>query len=186
MKTKLYESLKPENIHSGNRAPASDIWGDPLRFHFYCTYFKMPWEFMFHRDITELPARISTCDYNSQHTSRPRTKWEPVIPDKHLVLPAILRFHKDLSTNHSFICVFLLFWLSNGIMATSLGPQNALTLLVGGLYSTTFHHWEEMRWCYDECGRCLFFSDEHKGDGGFSVSQMFPRAWCCLKNWAHS
>ena len=43
---------------------------------------------------------------------------------------------------------------------------------------------QEMRWCHDECGWCLFYTDELKDDCGFSVSQMLSMTRS--ENWAHS
>lgn len=148
-------------------------------------YFMMPWEFMFHpadADIIGPAAPISTSNYNSQHTSPPRTKWEPVIPDKLRVLPAILWFW-GLS-HPSFLHLSVLFfsvWLSNG--ATAKATPNALT----PRWSVKSNHfpplrWQEMRWCHDECGRCLFQTDELKSDCGLTVSQMLSMMMC--ENWA--
>ena len=42
--------------------------------------------------------------------------------------------------------------------------------------------WQEMRWCHDECGRCLFYTDELEDDCSCAASQM----WSMMMsgNWA--
>lgn len=84
---------------------------------------------LFH-DALRLHVSPSRCWYHLTHIpyfylqltftkkTPPRTKWEPIIPDKHNVLETSCD-SEDLTTHHSIICFFTCL---SGIMAVSLRP----------------------------------------------------------------
>lgn len=133
---------------------------------------------------TRPAAHVAICNYNSQRGSPPRTKWEPLIPDKEQRLscrPPILRTYPPIIASSVYFSSFS-DWLSKGIITARLRPWDALTLWRRAKYDHfPSHRWQEIRWCHDECGQCLFYSDELTGDCGFTTSQMWGLT---SENWA--
>ena len=136
-------------------------------------YFTFPWTWQQHQSSCFPPVHpeqresleFLTSTMSSSHIMIQRTSSiHPSIP--HLFLHSSLR-------------------LSRGVMDASLRPDARMLSLHGGVSDPTASHrfdWQEMRWCHDECGRCLFYTDELEDDCSCAASQM----WSMMMsgNWA--
>lgn len=95
-------------------------------------------------DISRLPAHIPTCNYHSQHTCPPRTKWEPAIPNKHCVLQAVLWMWGLI--HPSFLHLSVSFLLCLVIKRHYEACHEMIPLHRGVFDPSTFHHSTGRKW----------------------------------------
>lgn len=91
-------------------------------------------------EMTRPTYHIYPSNYHSMHTSPPRAKWEPLIPDKHHVLAALFWFRQY--NRLSFIRLAIKWYY--GCMSKSCRWE--LSLHRGVFDPATFHHSAGKKW----------------------------------------